>query len=290
MIHSLTGFGHAAGDVDALACQVELRSVNHKGFKLVCRLPDALASLEGELEPLLREKLQRGSCVLSVNLAQADASGAQHINTEVLKAYQAQLGEAGLSAQVDSLLALPGVLEKAGSGAQFAESAQVPVRDLVLAAVDGLLAMRAREGQALQEDLQSHLDVIAAERQAIMVQVPNMVTAYRDRLAARVGELLAEQGTTLDDATLAREVAVFADRSDISEELARLEEHVRAFAKELTTAQGGQVGRRLDFLSQEMLREANTMGSKAADAIIAQRVVELKTRIDRIKEQVQNVV
>ncbi len=147
--------------------------------------------------------------------------------------------------------------------------------------------MRASEGQYLEADLKGHCQAMAAELEKVRQRSDSMVHEYATRLRKRVDTLLAEAKLKLDEETLAREVAILADRSDISEELARLDAHLQQFSQICET--DGQAGRRLDFLSQEMLREANTVASKAADAEIARRIVDVKCLIERLKEQIQNV-
>jgi uncharacterized protein (TIGR00255 family) len=291
----MTGFGAARTRVElegTLAqLDLELRSVNNKFLKLTCRLPDGLQCLEGELEGALRNLLQRGSVILTLEVQRTGAG--PRINAQALHGYVDALASAraavgdGAAADLATLLTLPGVLDTRGTRLD-ADALRSVVLDLAAAAAERLREMRAREGEALRVDLQGHLEAMACARAHIASRAPAVVTEYHQRLRARVAELTGEAGLKLDEPQLLREVALMAERCDISEELTRLGAHLEAIAALLASPE--PAGRRLDFLAQELLREANTIGSKANDAQIAARVIDLKTAIDRIKEQVQNVV
>jgi uncharacterized protein (TIGR00255 family) len=188
---------------------------------------------------------------------------------------------------VGSLLSFPGIVKPTVPDAEQAEKIREFVLALTAKALEKLGQMRATEGRFLEDDLKSHCDKIAEDLERVRARSSAVVVGYADRLKKRVDELLAEAKLKLDAETLAREVAILADRSDISEEIARLDSHLQQFVEICRT--NGQAGRRLDFLCQEMLREANTLASKASDTEIARSVVDIKCWIDRLKEQVQNV-
>lgn len=296
MIHSMTGFGEASSGHGGLGYTLELRSLNNKFFKLSARLPEEIAGLEAELEQVLRKLVARGSFVLSLKLRFEDDRAASKINEEVLLSYLGHLEvvrdkvhDQSVNIDLTQLLALPGVLQPAKDATQLVEEARHVCIDLLKQAVAKLKQMREVEGVALAKDLSSQLDVILDRLAIIKGRAPMVVDEYHDKLTKRVGELIAKAQLKISEPDLLKEVAVFADRADISEELTRLAGHVDQFREVLASDANEPVGRTLDFLSQEMLRESNTIGSKCNDAQISRCVVELKSAIDRIKEQVQNV-
>jgi uncharacterized protein (TIGR00255 family) len=294
MIRSMTGFGAAAADVDGAHYVVEVRSLNNKFLKAVVRLPEELQGLEPELETQLTGRFARGSMVVNVRFADDSADAASQINAAAMERYLDQLLQVpGLThdaARVDlgALLALPGVVS-GDTGEARRGRARAVLRRLLEEACDKVLAMREREGQNLHVDLHGHCDVIAGHLQVIAERAPVVVELYQERLSQRMKTLLAREGTALRDEDLLREVAIFAERSDIAEEVSRLQGHLVQFQEIIDDRSGQPVGRTLDFLSQEMLREANTIGSKCLDVEVSRRIVEIKGGIDRVKEQAQNV-
>ena len=195
---------------------------------------------------------------------------------------------AGISSAIDigNLLNLPGIIRPALPDEEMAEQMKKTVLRISQEAIDKLKQMRAAEGAALESDLMKRCKAIERDLERILARIATVLPEYAKKLKKRVNELLAQAELKLDEEVLAREVAVFADRSDISEELARMSSHLQQFAQSCRA--NDQSGRRLDFISQEMLREANTIASKASDAEITRCVVDIKCQIDRIKEQVQN--
>ena len=291
MIRSMTGFGAASTEVDGALYVVELRSLNSKYFKALIRLPEELGGLEAELELELGRRLTRGSVVMTVRFSDTSANAAAQINAEALKRYVAQLRpvtDGGSTLDVSSLLSLPGVLVS-GTGEELVESARPVLGRLAVEACERVLAMRTREGRTLHDELHKHLRQIAGRLDVIARRAPEVVELYRQRLKERINMLLAEAGGGLREEDLIREVAVYAERSDITEEVTRLQGHLAQFAEIIDAGDGDPAGRTLDFLSQEMLREANTIASKCLDVAISREIVEVKGDIDRIKEQVQNV-
>lgn len=292
MLSSMTGFGSKVGHLDGLECTVLARSVNNRYLKTVIKLPEAWAEAESDVERLIRRRLHRGTVTVTVRIKVADERAASDVNIAALRKYVDQLRQLAVEAQpalridLGSLLLLPGVCEPPCLE-DIVHKARGDLAALIDAALDALVDMRGNEGEAIAEDLRANCDVIEVQLAAVAGRVPNVVRSYQERLQARVAELTNAGTVRVDEESLAREVAVFAERSDIAEEIARLRGHVVQFREAL--AQGGAAGRKLDFIAQEMLREANTMASKANDADIARCVVEMKTAIDRIKEQVQNL-
>lgn len=294
MIRSMTGFGSASAEADGAHYSVEIRSVNNKFFKALVRSPEELQELDAELEAALSRRLNRGSVVATIRFADSSANAAAQINAAAMQRYLQQLLQVdGLdhdSARIDlgALLALPGVVVT-DTGEERLARARTVLIDLVAKACDKVLAMRQREGRSLHEELHKHCSMIRSHLGTVAERAPEVVTRYQERLRQRMESLLAETGMPVRDEDLLREVAVFAEKSDIAEEVARLAGHLDQF-EEIIDADGEEpAGRTLDFLSQEMLREANTIGSKCLDVEIARRIVEIKGAIDRIKEQAQNV-
>jgi uncharacterized protein (TIGR00255 family) len=294
MIRSMTGFGVASAEVDGARYVVEVRSLNSKYFKALVRLPEDLQGLEGELEPVLARRLSRGSVVLTVRFSDVSADAAARINAKALRQYLEQLqsaagsGQGDLNIDMGAVLSLPGVVIS-DTGEALIERARPVLLGLVDKACMRVLAMRNREGVTLHDELHKHRRQIADRLAVIGRRAPEVVVQYRLRLRERIDALLAESSSALRDEDLIREVAVYAERSDITEEVARLQGHLEQFAEIIDAADEEPSGRTLDFLSQEMLREANTIASKCLDVEISREIVEVKGGIDRIKEQVQNV-
>jgi len=292
MIRSMTGFGEAQLEQDGLAYHVEIRSVNHRYFKAAIHLPEALAFLETDVERRLRGNLARGSVTLRLHLRDLTASAALEINAAAIQEYvrqlrQAGLGEAGVGIDLATLATLPGVCQPRELTEDQRERSWALVEQLTRRAVEQLIVMRTTEGRALAVDLKTHGARIATHLGVIRTRAPRVIEDYRDRLAARVRELLAGSNVQLAAPDLLKEVSIYAERSDISEELSRLEAHLQQF--EAAADEPEPAGRKLEFIAQEMLREANTLGAKASDAHLAREIIEIKSAIDRIKEQVQNV-
>lgn len=292
MITSMTGFGDASCERDGTHYAMEVRSLNNRYFKSVVKLPDAIAGLEPELETMLREKLGRGTITLIVKVRVDSADAAYRINRQALESYISQLsGIKGLDgiARIDiaSLLQLPGVCQEPHDQSDEIQRHGPVIRELATKAVDRLIEMRAREGKALFRDLMKHNGVIASNLADIQTRAPFVIDDYHKKLTCRVAQLMAKAELHVDQTDLLKEVAVFAERADISEEIQRLTQHLKAFEQACRT--GEHAGRKLDFITQEMLREANTIASKANDAQIASHIVDIKGAIDRLKEQVQNV-
>jgi uncharacterized protein (TIGR00255 family) len=291
----MTGFGRAGFEVGELAFEVELRTVNHRYLDARVKLPRPLAAFEGDVRARLQARLGRGKVDLSVT-SPAGAAPAPRLEIDLEAARQylqaaRELGrQEGVGGEVGlaQLLGLPGV-------ARFVEpefdpeSLREGLERAVEAALDAADAMRAREGAALERDLRARL--VRVEELVADVESRSDVVqrGVRERLRRRAEQLRQEAGM-LDEARLHQEIVLAADRLDVSEELVRLRSHVEQFRRILDEAGPGKpVGRRLDFLLQEFGREANTIGSKASDAPVAHWIVELKTEIERVREQVQNL-
>ncbi len=285
----MTGFGGAQTRIDGTDYSVEIRSVNGRYFKANLRLPELWSNLDAELEKLLREKLSRGTIALSLRTRSAAETAAYTVNAAALRQYVDQARAAiGQNASLDigTLLNLPGVCE-APSNEDIRERQQPQLLAMIAQAIEQLLEFRRREGKALEADLSSHVGAVRAQLELIAARKQRVVEGYQQRLLARVQELTRAAALAINEADLLREVSLFAERSDISEEVARLKSHLDQFDR--AAAQEDQAGRKLDFIAQEMHREASTIAAKANDVEISLAIVEIKSSIDRIKEQVQNV-
>jgi uncharacterized protein (TIGR00255 family) len=290
-MRSMTGFGSASRSEKGLALRAEVRAVNHKFLQLKLRLPDELGALEPEVEARVRERLERGAVNLNVSLDSGVALAPIELDLALASRYRELLEKLnyelrlGAKLGIDDIARLPGVFHSAPDSAAIAAARSV-LFAVVDAALDALGEMREREGAALARDLALRGSAIAAIVERIRGRMPLVVRTHQENLHKRVAELLGP-GTTLAQADLAREIALIADRLDVTEELTRLASHLGQL--QVLCAKRTPVGRQLDFLVQEFLREANTIGSKCNDAEVAHAVVELKTEIERLREQVQNV-
>jgi len=288
----MTGFGSAGGQVESVSYVVEIRSVNNRYLKLSCKLPDFLSTAESEIEALVRHRVRRGTLTLSVQTHLPEDKAAGRVNTTVLNNYLDQLrmidveGNPMIRVDLAVPMTLPGVWEPP-SLEGLVDSTREGLLELVAQAVEALAAMRLKEGDNLKADLLGNCDEVERNLAAVAEIAPRVIVDYHDRLATRVGELTRAGKVKIDEDLLAREVAIFADRCDIAEEMTRLRAHVEQFRQ--TADLPEPAGRKLDFIAQEMLREANTIASKANSAEIGRHVVDIKTAIDRLKEQVQNV-
>jgi uncharacterized protein (TIGR00255 family) len=289
-MRSMTGFGAATVEAGGLVVGVEARSVNHRFLQVKVRVPSDLAELESEVEARVKEHLERGAVNVSVTVAPSGGAAAVRVDTELVGRYQAELARlartVGASGELSlaQWAALPGVFAS-GAPALVVEDARRPVSRAVEAALGALVAMREAEGRALARDLAKNASALEKLVARIAKRAPTAVKRLQSELHRRVAELAGR--TAIEPAELAREVALLADRADVAEELARLASHLEQVRGLLAASDG--VGRKLDFLVQELFREVNTIGSKCADAQIAHWVVEAKTSVERLREQVQNV-
>jgi uncharacterized protein (TIGR00255 family) len=293
MLNSMTGYGEMAGEFDGISYAVEIKAVNNRYLKTIIKLPEGTAFLEDNIDKELRRHLSRGTINYVLRVKSVSANALFEVDEASLRSLVMKLKEisasVGVQGTIDlaNLLELPGIVQPVVPDEERSLRIKEFVLGLTVAALDKLKHMREAEGRVLEADLKKHCDAIQAELDTIRRSSDSVTHDYARKLRKRVDELLAEAKLKLDEQTLAREVAILADRSDISEEITRLDAHLQQFAQICRT--DGQAGRRLDFLSQEMLREANTVASKAGDAQIARSVVDIKCLIERLKEQIQNV-
>jgi uncharacterized protein (TIGR00255 family) len=289
----MTGFGEAHRQTGGISVAVEVRTINSRHFKLSYRASEGYAALEPEVEAATREIFRRGTVQLSLRVDRSTAAEDYHINTDVLDNYRQQLEEYAVRREwnvpVDlrTLLTLPGVIVESSRTGDDPHADWPAIEPVVKEALAATAKMRAEEGIALAADLAHNGRQILELLEAITKRAPEVTQTYQSRLTSRVEQALSELNVTVEPADLLREVALFADRSDISEEIVRLRSHVQQYEAALMLAESS--GRKLEFIAQEMGREINTIGSKANDAEISHLVVEIKTALERIREQIQNV-
>ncbi len=293
MLTSMTGQGQGRRMVGSMEVTVEVRAVNNRFFKLQLRTSETLSRLEPQIESLVRQYVRRGALNMSVYLHRASkASDFQLEETAIASYYQqcqAIAQHLGISADVSlgQLLALPGVVaEQTNERKEPSEELTAETLAAVTDALKCLNRMREAEGSNMADELRGQLDRIVALKTIIEEKAPLVIDDYRERLRLRVQQGLALVGVDVPTVDLLRETQIFADRADVREEIVRLRSHARQFASLLDEPESQ--GRKLDFLIQEMFREANTIGSKAGDSEIAQRVVDIKAIIEQMRELVQN--
>lgn len=296
----MTGFGSATREDGARRVTVEVRTLNHRYLKIGVKLPRALSSLETEVEPIVKHHVRRGSVSVSCRYKDGDAIPAFRVNLAAAQSYRAQIAELwdalglhepGGHDRVEPLLSLPGVIraEDEDGESALSQEAQSLVLGTLEEALGAMVTARQQEGDELMRVLLEHGQQLESFVNTVAERAPDVPKQHRDRLLQRtralLQELKAEHEVTESD--LHRELCLLADKADIAEEINRLKTHLQRYRTILE--EGGEVGRKLDFLLQEMLRETNTIGSKANNADIAHAVVEMKVEVERMKEQVQNL-
>ena len=287
MIYSMTGYAAASREFAYGVLNLEVRSVNHRYLDVQFRLPDELRSVEPQLREALAARFGRGKLDCRATFSSgAGAARTLHLNEDLMHELLAVAARvraaapetAGLAA--GDILKWPGML---GADAVPVEELRQACRDLLSAAIEEMSASRGREGERLKAFICERIAAVERVVADVAPRIPQAVATYRERLAVRLREALG----SADDERLRQEVAVFATRIDVDEELSRLATHAAEVRRVLD--KGGAVGKRLDFLMQEMNREANTLGSKSADAAVSDAAIELKVLIEQMREQVQNI-
>ena len=290
LLRSMTGCGTGKVSRDSWEVTVELKTVNHRYLDLAMRLPRNLNFLESCLRDGIAAGMKRGHVEVFVNVRNTEKGASRvEIDRELAESYAlaahqlADLVAGGSELSVRDLLSLEGVATVTET--EMDQELLLSIcREATNEAVKQVTEMRDREGKHLREDLLYHLDASAALREKILERAPRVPEEYRARLTAKIESLLQEAA---DPQRIAQEVAIMADRCAVDEELARLESHIAQMRVYLDAK--GEIGKKMDFLIQEMNRETNTIGSKASDAEIAQYVVDLKSEIEKLREQIQNV-
>ncbi len=292
MIRSMTGFGAAEGPVGSSRVSVELRSVNHRFFNPSLKLPSALSRWEGEVREALRQRIARGHVSVSARVVREDEAtgGVDEARFASFAAELKRLQEAhGLGGAVDvaTVLRMPDVLRAVREDESLETGSAAELVAVVEAAVQSLQVMRQAEGARLAQVIDERLGLIEAAVGRLAARAPERMEAQRTRLRENVERLAG--GIAVDPQRLAQEIAILADKLDVGEELDRFASHITAFRQTLAATDAEPVGKRLGFLLQELLREANTTGSKANDAPMLQDVVGIKEELERIREQVENL-
>ncbi|MDA0834231.1 MAG: YicC family protein [Planctomycetota bacterium] len=292
----MTGFGTAREQSGDRCVIIEVRTVNNRYLKISTRCPDHFAVFENQIEKVIREFVSRGTVNVSIRSELLGLTGAFRLHPDTISEYWRQLQEIAHSLKITDLTSgrdlsqlalLPGaVTDKSTDDISLEEI--WPTCELALrSAMTQLQAFRQREGQSTADDLRSSCAVIAGHIEQIVAKSATIVSDYRNRMLDRVNEMLKEFPVKVSETDIIREVSLFADRCDINEELSRLRCHLQKFESFLNDKESQ--GRKIDFLSQEIFREINTIGSKANDVTISYSVVEMKAALERIRENVQNV-
>lgn len=295
MTHSMTGYGSSAKHYGGFVIQIEIKSVNHRYAEVVLRMPREWTCYEDGLRRLVQRHVKRGRIDVYISRERDSENSSPYVlNSSVVEAYlhaAEELGaKYGANTQLSAkdLLALPDVLsvpDPSSDSSDTGEEWENVLSEGVDEALAGLLRMREQEGLHLIADLENRLSNLEGIHAELLELAPEVVKDYRNRLKGRLAELL--EGTTLDEHRFAMEVALFADRSNIDEELIRLKSHFEQCRGLLQSRE--PVGRKLDFLIQEMNRETNTIGSKANHLALVNRVVEMKAELEKIREQAANI-
>ncbi len=290
MVKSMTGFGRAEARQEAYQILVEMKSVNHRFCEINIRMPKQFLAMEEKMKKAVGSYLQRGRVEIFITIEGHDIHENQlDVDWQLLSAYIDALYKVkdryqiSGSIEINDILKLENVftIKEAQAGMEAIEKSLL---EQVLLATEQLVSMRILEGEQLKEDIISHLTYIENMAQQLQQFAPAVVVAYRNRLEKKMKEFI---GSQIDEQRIMAEAAIFADRADINEELKRIHSHLGQFTQSLQST--APVGRKLDFLVQELNREVNTIGSKANDAKIANLVVEMKACLEKIKEQVQNI-
>jgi len=297
LLLSMTGYGEDRRQQNNRSIVTEIRTINGRYLKVSTRTGEGYASLEPKIDALVRKHLRRGSIQVTLRIEREASSDDFQINGSVVQSYYRQLEllrdglDSSKSGQrepiaIESLLQLPGVVDESARSADT-EGDWPTIEQSLTAALERLTEMRSTEGQAMSDDLSANCGVISTEVEKIASRAPEVVQAYQTRLTDKLNHLLDKHSVEVEPATIVREVGIFADRADISEEVVRLRSHLEQFD---TIMKGEEsAGRKLEFLTQEMFRETNTIGSKANDATIAGHVIEIKAAIERMREMIQNI-
>ncbi|MGL6095817.1 MAG: YicC/YloC family endoribonuclease [Fimbriiglobus sp.] len=296
MLFSMTGFGEARGAGPGFSVNVEVRAVNNRHLKLTVRGSDPYPLLESELEKVVRKTVRRGTVFVRIHVDRESRSSELRLNSPAIAVYlrhqKAACDAAGtpelLPALAAGVLSLPGVAAEPGGSTTPPEEEWPVVERTLEQALAKLDVSRKAEGRAMADELLAHHGTLTELFALVRRDTPAVTANYRTRILERVRQAVSDAGVTLAPEQVIREVALFADRSDVTEEVSRFAAHLDQFAEIVRTGADG-AGRRLEFVVQEMGREANTLGSKAGDVTISRHAVEVKATLEKVRELVQNV-
>jgi uncharacterized protein (TIGR00255 family) len=290
MILSMTGYATASAEIDSGSLTLELRAVNHRYLDIQLRMPDELRGFEGELRAAITAQLQRGKVECRINYAARSAQSGAALNSCLLQQLAAWDKEVrttlpdARSLSVADVLRWNGVLETPTASA---DELRATLLDLLQNVLQEFSASRAREGEKLRDFLLQRLEKIEVLRSGVMPHVPAAIAAYEQKLITRLREAMQNAPEGILDERVRQEITLFASKIDVDEELSRLSSHLTEMRRILS--HGGAVGKRLDFLMQELNREANTLGSKSVDAEVSRSAMEMKILIEQMREQIQNL-
>ncbi|MDO9530122.1 MAG: YicC/YloC family endoribonuclease [Syntrophales bacterium] len=294
MIRSMTGYGRAESALEGKKLVVEIRSLNHRNMEILFRLPGILFPLEVEIKKKISEKLFRGRVEVNVQLNSSglnlEYEGKFELNLPLIRNYHSLLidlkEELGLKGEIslDMITGLKGGIVPSEIEMDM-EAVWEELEKTLNHSIEALIEMRGKEGEAIYRDFLSRLDTVKKSISSVKLRTPMVLLEYKKRLSDRVKELT--DGMEIDETRLCQEVAIMAEKSDITEEVVRFESHIGQFYEMLESS--GAVGRKIDFLLQEMNREVNTIGSKSPDAEISYNVIEIKNEISRLREQTMNI-
>lgn len=293
MVFSMTGYGQSAKEIGGYKISIEMKSVNHRYSEIVFRMPREWSCYEDQMRRVVQRQVKRGRVDVFINKERdGETTSVTQVNVQVVEAYMQaaeqlrhQYGLTG-TVELHDLLRLPDVMTVKEVASWSEEQLESCLLEVLSEALDGLCQMRAREGSHLAQDTLERLARLTAIHSELMEWAPVVVTEYRAKLKHRL-EQLTEQQLAFDDTKFSMEIALFAERSNIDEELTRLNSHIQQFNQLLSSQE--PVGRKLDFLIQEMNRETNTIGSKANHLELVNRVVDMKAELEKIREQVANM-
>jgi uncharacterized protein (TIGR00255 family) len=292
VLMSMTGFGEARSQLPHGSVQVDARSVNNRHLKVTVRGTEPYPQLESEFEKLARRTVKRGTLSLQIRVDRGAATSENSLNVSLLTSYlqtlQATWPEMDPRSVVPSLLGLPGVVGEQQSRSKPPDEEWPIVEKTVRDAIAKLDQMRRTEGQAMAEELLALHRYIREQLDSVRGHLPQVMGDYRARLLDRVRQAIVSAGVAIEPDHLVREVAMYADRTDVAEELTRLDAHLVQFEEVIRKETDGP-GRRLEFILQEIVRETNTLGSKAGDVTISRHVVEIKSSLEKIRELVLNI-
>jgi len=289
----MTGFGDARFQGEGLAAAVEVRAVNNRYLKITTKCAEVYAGFEGEIERLVRESITRGTVNVAIRVDRLHRAEDFALNKTALHSYWSQLQAAARElhtpppGDLGQLLALPGVVADETDRTVDLQSDWELIRKLLGQALKKLQDFRTDEGRSMERELVANVAVIGERLKEVVALAPQVVSEYRQKLLERVRQALKDSGVPVAEPDLIREVSIYSDRSDINEEITRLRSHLEQF--DVFIREPASAGRKLDFLSQEMFREVNTIGSKANNVGIAHSVVEMKAAVEKMREILQNV-
>jgi len=295
MLCSMTGFGTAAYTDENVSISVEIKAVNNRHFKLSLKLTEGYNALEPRIEHLMRSVIERGTVNANIRILQVQENSAHQINTIVLRSYITQLTSVAATLDLpeyvpmlERFLCLPGVIVSECDNIRTDyENIWILLEKTIREALDSLQQMRKVEGESMAKDLTANIESMRLLISSIEEAAQLVAPMYQQKLKERIEKAMSGQGGVISNTDFVREIAVYADRCDVSEELVRFQSHLDQFTSIMRS--NDTCGRKLDFLTQELFREVNTVGSKANDAEITKYVVEIKTIIERMREMVQNV-